>query len=278
MSVLIQEGRPDHLPIRTCTTVDLTAVRQLAARDVLAGESPATVELFGRDHGDTDDVYALPGASPGEIRGAIRLSVRQFDGAGLIPWLHANEDFEVATHLLAFARERLGRRTLLAFTSPATSFGVPGLPVECRPATARALAWSGFAPYGVQQYLLRHLDAPVPPSTGAAPIARVTTPQAFEGWRLTVADDGTWVTASALLSRPDPGSGTAALLHLSVIPPHRRSGVGRRLLEQCLRVAADAGARRVATVIDPHNEAGSRLLTSQGFDHVTALAVHRRLP
>ncbi|MGW1617444.1 GNAT family N-acetyltransferase [Streptomyces sp. NPDC002285] len=54
--------------------------------------------------------------------------------------------------------------------------------------------------------------------------------------------DGAGIVASALLSRPDSTSGTAALWHLAVHPDHRRRGIGHRLLTQCLSVAA-AGAR-----------------------------------
>ncbi|MFJ9752849.1 GNAT family N-acetyltransferase [Streptomyces chartreusis] len=38
--------------------------------------------------------------------------------------------------------------------------------------------------------------------------------------------------ASALLSRPDPNSGTAVPWHLAVHPEHRRRGIGHRLLAE----------------------------------------------
>ncbi|MFF3404312.1 GNAT family N-acetyltransferase [Streptomyces sp. NPDC002659] len=204
------------------------------------------------------------------------LSVRRPDDAGLIHWLHAGEDFAAIAALLSFARSHLGPRTLHAFTAPATRAGVPGLPVGQRPVTLRALTAAGFTPTTGQYYLLRDLsEGPPRPDD---PIAGVTLLNDFQGWRLTVIGADGREVATALLSRPDPESGTATLWHLTVHPLHRRQGVGHRLLTQCLHVAAAAGARRTATHTDPGDEPTTRLLSAHDFDIIDTITVCRRHP
>ncbi|MER7820075.1 GNAT family N-acetyltransferase [Streptomyces sp. NPDC096153] len=224
-------------------------------------------------------MFTLTGTG-GEPVGVVCLSVRRSDGAGLVHWLHAGEDFDAVAALLAFARAHLGRRMLHAFTAPATTSGVPGLPMRHRTATARALTAAGFTPAITQQYLLHDLDNPKPVIPGD-PIADVTLLEDFRGWRLAVSGSGphtSRLVASAVLSRPDSGSGTAVLWHLAVHPLHRRQGIGHRLLAQCLSIAAAGGGRYLATFTDPDDEAAMRLLTAQTFDNIDTLTVYHRRP
>jgi GNAT superfamily N-acetyltransferase len=202
------------------------------------------------------------------------LSVRRPDNVGLIHWLHAGEDFDIIAALLSFAREHLGRRTLHAFTAPTTRAGVPGLPVTHRPATARALVAVGFTPAASQHYLLRDLT-----ETPAEPfdyIANVTSLPDLHAWRLTVVGPENRVVATALLSRPDRDFGAVTLDHLVVLSPHRRLGIGHRLLSQCLDLAADAGASLVATYADAGDEVLARFLAAHDFDRTDTLTVYHR--
>jgi ribosomal protein S18 acetylase RimI-like enzyme len=264
-----------RLSVRAYTDADLPAVRQLVAADRLPGEPTAPGHLPGVPA--SGEVFTLIG-SGGQARGVACVSVRRCDGAGLVHWLHAGEDLDAVAVLLAFARAELGRRTLHAFTAPATTTGVPGLPMRHRPATARALTAAGFTPATAQEYLLRDLDdlSPVVPDD---PIADVTALEDCRGWRLVVPGRGTTgVVASALLSRPNPATGMAVLWHLAVHPQHRHRHIGRRLLAQCLNAAATGGARYFAAFTDPDEENAMRLLTAQDFDHVDTLAVYHRRP
>jgi ribosomal protein S18 acetylase RimI-like enzyme len=268
-------GGQGGFSVRAYADADLPALRQLVAADRLPGEPP----LAGRfpEVRASGAVFTLTGSGR-QPRGAVCLSVRRSDNTGLVHWLHAGEDLDAVAALLAFARAELGHRTLHAFTAPATVLGVPGLPMRHRPATARALSAAGFTPYTAQEYLLRRPDHPAPVVTDD-PVTQVTSLDNARGWRLAVRGPGTTtVVASALLSRPDPGSGTAVLWHLAVHPQHRRRGIGHRLLTQCFHLAATSGARYLAAFTDPHEEDALRLLSAQDFDHIDTLAVYHRRP
>ncbi|MFE4579359.1 GNAT family N-acetyltransferase [Streptomyces chartreusis] len=268
-------GSQQRFLVRAYTDADLPVLRQLAAADRLPSEPPGAHHL--PDVPASGKLFTLTNASE-QPCGVTCLSVRRSDSAGLVHWLHAQEDLDAVAALLAFARAELGHRTLHAFTAPATTSGVPGLPVRHRPATARALTAAGFTPHTVQEYLLRDLNDPAPVVLGD-PVADVTPLEDRRGWRLVVAGPGsTRVVASALLSRPDPDSGTAVLWHLAVHPEHRRRGIGHRLLTQCLHLAAASGARTAAVYIDPDEEGALRLLAAQDFDRIDTLAVYHRRP
>lgn len=266
---------PGRFSVRPYAPADLPAVRELVARDKLPGELPPPHGLPAQ-RPEGSKTFTLTGLEGGQVRGVMCLAVRRPDDAGLIHWLHAGEDFNAIAALLSFARSHLGPRTLYAFTAPATSADVPGLPGGHRLATVRALTAAGFTPTTSQHYLLHDLTES-PPEL-ADPIADVTLLNDFGGWRLTVIGMDDHVLASALLSRPDPESGTATLWHLAVHPMHRRRGLGHRLLTQCLHVAAAAGARRTATHADPGYEPTARLLAAHDFDLIDTLTVYRRHP
>ncbi|MGI5380640.1 GNAT family N-acetyltransferase [Streptomyces sp. CA-251387] len=271
----LDPGSGGRFSVRVSTDADLPAVRRLVAADRLPGEPPLPDHL--PEVPTAGKVFTLTGTD-GQAHGVACLSVRRSDDAGLVHWLHAGEDLDAVAALLAFARAELGRRTLHAFTAPATATRVPGLPMRHRPATARALTAAGFTLATAQEYLLRDLNDPKP----AAPddlIAHVTPLEDFRGWRLVVPGPGTTgVVASAVLSCPHPTSGMAVLWHLAVHPEHRHHGIGHRLLAQSLNLAAASSARYLAAFTDPDEESAMRLLAAQDFDHVDTLAVHHRRP
>ncbi|MER7820378.1 GNAT family N-acetyltransferase [Streptomyces sp. NPDC096153] len=240
MDIQARSEGAGRFSVRPYTDADLPAVRALVTADRLPGEPPSSGHL--------------PDVPP------------------------SGEDFDAVAALLAFARAHLGHRKLHAFTAPATTTGVPGLPMRHRPATAKALTAAGFTPATAQEYLLRDLDDPEPAAPDY-PIADVTLLEDFRGWRLAApGPDATGLLAGAVLSRPDPGSGTAALWHLAVHPEHRRRGIGHRLLAQCLDVAATGGGRYLAAFTDPDDEAAMRLLAAQDFNSIDTFAVYHCRP
>ncbi|GEC10657.1 hypothetical protein SSP24_83120 [Streptomyces spinoverrucosus] len=253
-------------PIRACTPDHFPAIMALAAANPLPGE-PAHAPQH-----DLGEVFTFCDEQ-GQVRGAMCLSARHGDRLGIIHWLHDGEDFTIATALLDYARTHLSHRPTLAFTSPATTAGVPGLPVRHRQATARAVATTGFTPTAAQDYFLCPL-AP-DPVADPDPIAEVTPLSTIPGWQLKV-KKGSGTLGSAVVLRPHPMTATAVLWHLAVHPEHRRRGVGSRLLAQCLRLASNEGARQMAAYADPGDEPVSHMLLAQDFDPIDTFSVYQR--
>ncbi|MFE5549929.1 GNAT family N-acetyltransferase [Streptomyces sp. NPDC056534] len=259
------------LSIRPYRPDDLPQALRLVRADQLPGEAPApglpSTPLAGRA-----DTVTLTGANH-IVHGVMCLSVRDASNIGLIHWLHTGEDFDAASTLLTFARSHLGQRTLQAFTSPASLADVPGLPMQHRHVTARALAVNGFTPAGAQVFLLRSLSSvPEMPEEPVADVMLLSNPP---GWRLTISVNGA-ATATAVVRQPDPRSGTALLWHLDVYPAYRRMGFGQQLLAQCMYVAAASGARQIAAYSDQDDGLIQRFLRSHGFNAIDRLAVYRR--
>ncbi|MFF3404114.1 hypothetical protein ACFYW6_37255, partial [Streptomyces sp. NPDC002659] len=160
-------GQQGGLTARPMTADDQDVVAALIDADWLPGRLPAR-ERTPEPDGETFVVID----APGRVAGVVCCRVRPADEAGLIVWLHGREDFGVMAALVALARARLGRRLLYACTGPATATGIPGLPVEHRPTTARALTAAGFSPASAQRYFLRDLTT-APPAPPGYPLADV---------------------------------------------------------------------------------------------------------
>jgi GNAT superfamily N-acetyltransferase len=62
-----------------------------------------------------------------------------------------------------------------------------------------------------------------------------------------------------------PGEGEWTMGMLLLDPDHRRSGLGRAVLEEYERWAAQCGARRLHTALVAHHESGARFLESFGY-------------
>ncbi|MER6434385.1 GNAT family N-acetyltransferase [Streptomyces sp900105245] len=202
----------------------------------------------------------------------MSLAKRRADGAGLIEWMHAGEDFEAATALLSIARHQLAPRKLYAFTASATKAAVPGLPSKLRSATTHALIAAGFKPSSTQNYMLCDLDDLSAKINDH--VAEVTYLDDFQGWRLAVKNSEGRVLANALLSHPDADSGTATLWSLFVHPAYRCQGIGHRLLSQCLSIAGMTGAQRVAAYVDPSDQSFTHFLSAHEFDVIDYLSVY----
>lgn len=78
------------------------------------------------------------------------------------------------------------------------------------------------------------------------------TPERMAGWQVRVAEPAEGLAGVHAVSV----EGDAAVLeHLWVDPPHIGRGVGRRLFEDAVRVAARLGAREMTIDSDPYAEA-----------------------
>ncbi|WP_406053448.1 GNAT family N-acetyltransferase [Streptomyces sp. NBC_01077] len=212
----------------------------------------------------------------GEVAGVVDVGVRLADGAGLIVQLHGREDFEIVTALLTVARAHLGQRTLYACTGPATATGIPGLPVEHRAVTARALTAAGFSPASAQRYFLRDLTT-APPAPPECPLADVTPIADPPGWQLELTDTDGRHIATAILRAPTPETADMAVLwQLTVRHPNRRQGIATRLLSQCLRHAAQHGAHHLTADAPDGDIPAAHLLAGAGFLALDTLTVYQR--
>lgn len=264
---------PVRFSIRPYASTDSSAVRDLVACDGLPGEGVPPSEL-PIESIDGREIFIATDLADGQVCGAMCLSVRRPDDAGLIHWLHGREDFHTIAALLSFSRAHFGPRTLYAFVKPITRAGVPGIPLSRRPATVRALTAAGFTPSISQHYL--QLELTESPPQDDEPIADVTLLNNYQGWRFVVFGTDGRIRASALLSKPDTVSGTATLWHFAVHPAYRRQGIGSRLMTQCLEVAADRGASRVSATVDINADLFFHLLSTYGFELIDTLATYQR--
>lgn len=110
--------------VRVMEPADHPAVLALIAADLLPGQAAPDAYLLAapaRDGLAEESTLVLIDPQ-GEIQGVVHCARRRSDGAGLIGWFHAREDFDALAVLLATARAHLGSaRTLFAGTGPATT-------------------------------------------------------------------------------------------------------------------------------------------------------------
>jgi ribosomal protein S18 acetylase RimI-like enzyme len=269
-----------RLSVRPYTVSDRKAVLALMEADRLPGRPAATPGNIhwppsgpGQDPAET--VVLLHGHD--QLTGAARLGVRAADSAGMLWWLHADEDCDALTALISFARARLGaRRVLRAFTEPAgTPAGANGLPVRHRPATAHALAAAGFTAVAAHHFFRRPIVVACQrlPSYPLATISETTDPP---GWRLVITDaDGT-ALATAVMYRP--ATGVAVLSRVAVHPDHRSRSIGGHLLNQCIHHAAAHGCGDITAITAEDDTAAARLLTGHGFILTDTLTAYHRRP
>ncbi len=73
----------------------------------------------------------------------------------------------------------------------------------------------------------------------------------------------------------DDEPGAAAIGGVTVHPAYRGRGLGRLLIRQALKVAADAGLRPVYLSVSANNEAAIRLYVGEGFEKKTVVVAYR---
>jgi ribosomal protein S18 acetylase RimI-like enzyme len=290
-------GAAAKLSARPYAAGDQEAVLALVEADRLPGQPEATpallaMALAGRSPVDggwwaeLDNVLTDVVHDPsGRVRGVVSYAKRPGDGAGLILWLHSEEeDQAVAEALVGQALGRLGPRTVYAFEfACALTLGLEGLPVRNRPATRRALEAAGFTGRDLWRYIHRQLDGPLP--TDAYPVARVRESYDPPGWQLHLRESDGTLVGEATIGRPVDGTGV--LWWISTNPAHRGRGLGRRLLRQGLTRLAAEGAREVIAYVDddappgdPEHDrtAANRLYDSMGFTELDRLWSFTRRP
>ncbi|MFD3535995.1 GNAT family N-acetyltransferase [Streptomyces sp. NPDC058664] len=267
-----------RLILRPYRAEDHAAVVALVDCDWLPGQHPAELQFPPPGLKQLREAEILVVCDTGgQVAGMVGVGVRPADGAGLIVQLHGWGDFEVIAALLAAARAQLGRRTLYAFTGPATATDIPGLPVEHRPTTARALIRAGFTPASAQRYFLR--DLTTPPTPPDYPLASITPVIDPPGWLLKLTDTDGRHMATAILRAPTPETADMAVLwQLTVRHAYRRQGIATHLLGQCLHQAAQHGAQYLTADAPDGDVPATRLLTGAGFLPLDTLTVYQRRP
>ncbi|MCX5233273.1 GNAT family N-acetyltransferase [Streptomyces sp. NBC_00233] len=266
-----------RLAVRPYNTGDHAVVVSLIDCDWLAGQHPAGLQFPPQALKQLHEAEILVVCdSGGDVAGVVSFGVRPADGAGLIVQLHGWGNFEAIAALLAAARAQLGQRTLYAFTGPATATGIPGLPVEHRSVTARALIAAGFSPASAQRYFLRDLTT-TPPAPPHYPLANVTIITDPPGWLLKLNDIRGRHTATAILRAPTPETADMAVLwQLAVRHSHRRQGIATHLLGQCLHHAVQHGAHHLTADAPDGDMPATRLLAGAGFLPLDTLTIYRR--
>ncbi len=88
--------------------------------------------------------------------------------------------------------------------------------------------------------------------------------------------DGRPVGTASVERDDEPGA--AAIGGVTVHPAYRGRGLGRLLIRQALKVAADAGLHPVYLSVSANNEAAIRLYVSEGFVKKTVMVAYRWQP
>ncbi|NUV68920.1 GNAT family N-acetyltransferase [Streptomyces sp. CAI-121] len=279
---------PSYPTLRPYAPADLPAVLALIDEDRLPGQPRATPELFAeatRGSAEADEpwwgAYEAPVVhvavgSGGGIVGAVACARRTKDGAGLIPWLHCQEDPVVADALLSHASAALaGAEQVDAFPfATALTQGLEGLPVGRPPVTHAALERAGYAGERLWRYMRAELPRPGLPRTEGVRVAPARDRAGSQ--RLEVVRDGRAV-AEAVIGHPVQGIGV--LWWIEVDEEARGRGTGRALLGSALDALGELGATQVVLYVDddetPGGErdrtAANRLYESAGFEEVDHL-------
>ncbi|WP_051757065.1 GNAT family N-acetyltransferase [Kitasatospora purpeofusca] len=220
----------------------------------------------------------------GRIVGVVVFASPPGDGAGQILALHCREVHAVAAALIGRALTALGRtRVVEAFAGPPpfNPQSPAGLAVRLRPATRTTLEAAGFSTrhtwHGFHHALKNR------PSPTTYPIACVTGRGDPPGWHLELRQVDGSIVCEATVDRA--ADRTAVLTSMTTHPDHRRRGLGRHLLGQCLNVAAEHDAREMtAWVREPdadseEDDGGAiQLLAALDFRPGETLRSFRRRP
>ncbi|MFF7242164.1 GNAT family N-acetyltransferase [Streptomyces collinus] len=268
--------------VRVMEPDDHTTVLTLINADRLPGQPAAGPGLLTSP---PDDGLALPTTLvltdlTGTVCGVVHCAVRTRDGAGLIGWLHARENFDAAVALIAAARAHLGpARMLYAGTGPTQAsqpgtLPLPGIAQRRRPATTRALHAAGFTEAATRLYLVHPLTPA--PAAPVFPLAKLRPEINPAGVQLTLVETDGQPMATAVLHPLDDEHWQ--LRHLAVREDRRHRGIASHLLAQCLYTAHTRGATSLTAHIDENDHISARLLQHAGFTDVDTLTIHHRRP
>jgi ribosomal-protein-alanine N-acetyltransferase len=76
----------------------------------------------------------------------------------------------------------------------------------------------------------------------------------------------------------DLGGDVADVMTVAVVPTHRGQGLGDRLVEELLRLAATGGATAVLLEVRADNDAARRLYARHGFEEISVRRRYYRRP
>lgn len=247
--------------------------------EAVAGRSTVDSALWAKLHQLAVDVLC---DGHGIVRGAVSYAHRINDGAGMILWLHGNEDAPTIAALVDHAMGQLTDTVLIeAFEfASALTVGLEALPVRHRSATREALLARGFTEADMWRYMRRDLPAPNLPSVRETTV--LPDPDR-PGWRVEVrGSDGTKL-GEAQVSIGAPGLGV--LWWIGVDVQYRGQRLGWALLGAALDVLHQHGAREVILYVDddappddPDRGRGvaKALYDRAGFVEVDRLCSYRR--
>ncbi|MFC5253424.1 GNAT family N-acetyltransferase [Streptomyces nigrescens] len=245
--------------------------------EALAGRSPVDSGWWGELDAPRTDVAV---DSAGNLVGVISYATRPSDAAGMVLWLHAQENIDVVAAMIRHVLDTLGPRTVYAFEmASALTLGMEGLPVGHRPVTARVLVEAGFTGRDLWRYMRASTPLTELPRAGNYTVSPCDEPL---GKRLEVRD-GEELVAEAIIGRPQAGIGV--LWWITVAPAARRRGLGLAVLGSSADLLTGLGAEQVILYVDddappgdPDRDrtAANRMYDQAGFVQVDRLHSYSR--
>ncbi|MET7458758.1 hypothetical protein ABZT03_44645, partial [Streptomyces sp. NPDC005574] len=125
--------------VRRFSSVDRTAVLELIRGDRLPGRPAVTAAVLDQALEQEVLLCEVLVSTAGDVLGAVGWTIHGADGAGVVMWLHCQDDEQnLAEVLIRHVLGQFGRRPVHAFTEPTVLTPI-GLPVRNRPGTRRAL-------------------------------------------------------------------------------------------------------------------------------------------
>lgn len=294
-------GDAARYQIRSYQPADRVAVLALINADRLPGQPLATRQhlreaLTGRsviDGGWWEELTQLRTdvlLDRGQVQGVVSYAHQPRD-AGVLLWLHAQEQRGPVTRLVGHVLDQLGgRATVNAFEfASALTRGVEALPVRHRHVTAAVLQQHGFRGQDLWRYMRRDLTdlSDLRDDPRGRHLLITTAPGADRsGSTLTAVRRPSTEVGQAVLGTPEAGVGV--LWWLEVTDRHRGTGAGRTLINAALRHLQAAGAREAILYVDDDEPPGgardrgpaNRLYDSCGFvevDRLTSFTVRAPL-
>lgn len=286
-------ARPALTP-HAVSSSDTSAVLDVINADQVPGQPTCTAEMLaeavaGRSTVDAGWWAELDRVAvdvlrdeAGLIHGVVSYAHRARDDAGLILWLHGQEQPAVIDALLDHALNQLAGAVSVEAYEFATALGVglEGLPVRHRPVTRQALLAHGFVEADLWRYMRRTLPATDLPLAEGADIA---PDSARPGWVVTLPGADGAKCGESEVSIAAPGLGV--LWWISVEADHRGQGLGQSLLGSALDVLHREDVREVILFVDddaPPDDpergrgAANALYDRAGFIEVDRLCSYRR--
>ncbi|MEU4323737.1 DUF5994 family protein [Nonomuraea dietziae] len=269
---------------RAYTQADESAVLALVNADRLPGQPMCSRQMLA----DAVEGTCVDNPSPwaeldpprtevliddsGDVVGVISYTTRARDAAGLILWLHGNENTTVIEALVQRALDCLeGCSFVHAFTvASALTSGLGALPCVRRATTRKVLEHAGFAGRDSWRYLHRGVGGLGLAQTG--PPVRVAACVRPSGWWLSVAEHEIGVEAVA----GTPSHGVGVLWWLGTDTAHDDAALDKAVLDRALALLYANGAREIVLYAEGEPLPARSLFDTAGFVDVDHLASYAR--